>query len=244
MATRIDSSGWRRKRARMQKTRLSARIDATRELGVTLARNVAIKVPKDTNRLARAYAEAHNMLAVNVRMPPPPLKPSKDLDRHVARIRKQVVRAEAEVERWSRNVQTYVERRQSATFSGAQARTYLEKWKKQLRAARRELKKIEERDDISTLVVIGGRRRKNADRNEPSAGTARAVFKVYGGAGTIREAAGRLFVEVRSREPHTNIVNKKTGVVTREVNLARSAGARRVSHGYIKKLAEAARKAA
>lgn len=242
MATRIDSSGWRRKKARLQKRRLNGRIDATKELGSEVARYIVNFGPHDTQRFRRSYAMAHNDIAEQ-RLLLPTLEPSKSLTKIASRIARQLKTAEAQVERWDRNVASYRARKTVSTPSGKEAQKYLRQWKKQRDQAKVQLERLEEAEGVESIILIGGRKRKRAGAGGPKSGVARVSVEVFGGGARIIDRGGRLFAELHSYEPHTNLVNRRTRVISNAVNAVRASGGRRASKKYLRELQEGGRAA-
>lgn len=245
MAKRVNSSGWKRKEARLRGARLNARIDATRTIGAKVARTIVNTGPRDTLRFTRSYAMAHNDLSPTVRITIPSVRESKYAKQNLARIRKQASRAEEQVERWTRNVESYRRRRQLSNPSGRAAQKYLRQWTKQLEQAQAQLESIDAApDEAGAAIVIGGRKRKRnaaAGAGGPKSSISRVSVKVHGGSGKIIEAGGRLFAEIRSREPHARLVNRRTRVVSRAVQTIRVVGARGAAPAYLDRLRKAAR---
>lgn len=239
----LDKSGWNRKRSLIEAERRPARTEAARALGALVARRVAQQAPKDTGRFAISFGQAHNDLSLSATMPLPPLKESKHLDARIGILVSQKRKAEAQVERWERNVASYRFRRQLSTPSGREAQKYLRQWKKQLEQATAELDKIEDRTDVESIIVIGGRVRKRAGAGGPKRGVARVTIRTFGGQGRVIDGHGATFAEIRSREPHAQLVNRRTRVLSKNIALARAGGAQVASAKYLARIGAAAQKA-
>lgn len=217
---------------------------ATVELGYDGAVAMNQMAPRDTNRFVRGIQVAHNQIAAAEGLPSlpvSPVQPTRRQDEIEARLYRQILR----VEKRLGQLHNYVKRDQARPdFNSAWPshqkliNFWIPRTEKLLKRSIKEHKKFLELNEFerSTAIVIGGRGRAPGGAPETARQLQTFRAKVYGGTGRVFEVGGKAFYELRNREPHARIVEKRWRVAARAAAGLRGLGLRRASNAYLKTL--------
>lgn len=201
----------------LQRASNDARDLAAADLGARSARAIAALSRVDTGRTRRAYEQASNALPGTRTVALSPLRESRFSRTLRVRIAEQAERLTLRVEK------------QAAFVEAVKAQYFQTLWPSRLEMLEQTARRLEAltkaRDraidllatidaspDTAPLIVIGGRRRRRGSRSY--LGTlARPIFRVYGGEGRLIREGRRSVAQVKNREPHASLVERRDRVV-------------------------------
>lgn len=226
--SRVDDSAMRKQHASMLRRGGLARSAGVQEMARQVCRVAFASANHDTNRFRRAIALMHNQMLPaggggRDAIPVPPLRQSDEVLTQRKRLERQIKQSGARVKSADKTIETWdpianrvdpppksllamrgnaSRKRKAAAIVRAAKRTK-RKAEKQVARAEEELALF---DRSPFAIVMGGRRTKSA----AALGRLSTVrTKVYGGTATVRELGAMTVVELRNKEPHARIVEKR-----------------------------------
>lgn len=236
LSARVDTSRLKAAVARVKGGTPQIRHDATLAAAGVFVKRVAAKAPRDTRRYVRGWILAGRAAGVTD-LVAPPIQPGQYERFYRERLVKQR-------DDWQRMLE--IARRQVAFWQGARGRgrlspgqrAELRQAEKDLRVAERTARRAQEElakfnagplstvygvdgvdagDEASGALVIFGKRGKRRL-------TVTVRNKVYGGNGYVRFMGSKAVVVLINLEPHSKIVEKRTGIVAASLKAAKAVG--------------------
>lgn len=247
LTAKVDISGLKRRLATANARAPLARAEVVRQAGSAMLRAAYVYASPhiDTGRFRNSIAMAANFLEPGV-LPISPLRRGRMADAALGRLERRRREQVAIVRKWEVIAQDT--EREVAGFGSARSESQ-RRWRqtrreaaKKSRAIERKARKVLERIDESiaaakgnpTAAVIFGNEKKGPLR---LTSVTRVLGRVYGGQSRIVHTPDSTLLEVRLREPHSRIVERRYRIMARARPVALGLGLARAKLVYVKRSA-------
>lgn len=213
--------------------------DSAKIMGGAFIETMDRFAPTDTNRYLNGWLLAGQAAGIS-QIPTRPLRQTRYHEQMVDRLDMQLLRIRREIKRIQERLELIYGRRgldpRRSDF-GRRNLARLRLLQKREVVAQRELDTIMAG---GSYIVIFGKAGRRSEKTGRIIGERLTTLRttIAGGTGEVIRVAGRVVVELRNREPHARLVEKRVRAVARTMAVARQLGVKRAGRAYVQALRE------